>query len=108
MPNQRDHKYRYENSAWYKIYNRYRDNKMVYVANRDYLVCRDMTSSTVVILVLYFIFSIVLQLVPFKIECVIYLVIMFLATNIATRTKGERMVNNVIICDLQVRNENEG
>lgn len=81
---------------------------MVYVANRDYLVCRDMTSSTVVILVLYFIFSIVLQLVPFKIECVIYLVIMFLATNIATRTKGERMVNNVIICDLQARNENEG
>lgn len=108
MPNQRDHKYRYENSAWYKIYNRYRDNKMVYVANRDYLVCRDMTSSTVVILVLYFIFSIVLQLVPFKIECVIYLVIMFLVTNVATRTKGERMVNNVIICDLQARNENEG
>ena len=57
MPNQRDHKYRYENSAWYKIYNRYRDNKIVYVANR---------------------------------------------------TKGERMVNNVIICDLQARNENEG
>ena len=81
---------------------------MVYVANRDYLVCRDMTSSTVVILVLYFIFSIVLQLVPFKIECVIYLVIMFLVTNVATRTKGERMVYNVIICDLQARNENEG
>lgn len=81
---------------------------MVYVANRDYLVCRDMTSSTVVILVLYFIFSIVLQLVPFKIECVIYLVIMFLVTNVATRTKGERMVNNVFICDFQARNENEG
>ena len=33
--------------------------------------------------------------------------IMFLVTNIATRTKGERMVNNVIICDLQAKNENE-
>lgn len=62
-----------------------------------------MTSSIVVILVLYFIFSVALQLIPFKIECVIYLVIMFLVT----RTKGERMVNNVIICDLQAKNENE-
>ena len=48
-----------------------------------------------------------LQLIPFKIECVIYLVIMFLVTNIATRTKGEGMVNNVIIFDLQAKNENE-
>ena len=80
---------------------------MVYVSNRDYLVCRDMTSSTIDILVLYFVFSVVLQLVPFKIECVIYLMIMFLVTNIATRAKGERMVNNVIICDLQAKSENE-
>lgn len=65
-----------------------------------------MASSTIVIIVLYF-FSVALQLVPFRIECVIYLMIMFLVTNIATRTKGERMVNNVIICDLQAKNENE-
>lgn len=57
--------------------------------------------------VLYFVFSVALQLVPFKIECVIYLMLIFLVTNIATRTKGERMVNNVIICDLQAKNENE-
>lgn len=107
MPSQRENKYRYENSAWYTIYSRYRDNKMVYVSNRDYLVCRDMTSSTVVILILYSIFSVALQLIPFKIECVVYLVIMFIVTNIATRTKGERMVNNVIICDLQAKNESE-
>lgn len=41
------------------------------------------------------------------IECVIYLIIMFLVMNIATRTKGGRMVNNVIICDLQAKDENE-
>jgi len=107
MPSQRENKYRYENSAWYTIYNRYRDNNMVYISNRDYLVCRDMTSSTVVILILYSIFSIALQIIPFKIECVIYLVAMFIVTNIATRTKGERMVNNVIICDLQAKSKNE-
>lgn len=107
MPSQRENKYRYENSAWYTIYSRHRENKMVYISNRDYLVCRDMTSSTVVILILYSIFSVALQLIPFKIECVIYLVIMFIVTNIATRTKGERMVNNVIICDLQAKNESE-
>lgn len=67
MPSQRENKYRYENATWYTIYSRYRDNKMVYVSNRDYLVCRDMTSSTVVILILYSIFSVALQLIPFKI-----------------------------------------
>lgn len=107
MPNQRHSKYRYENVAWYTIYSRYKDNKMVYVSNRDYLVCRDMASSTVVILILYSIFSVALQLIPFKIECVIYLAVMFIVTNVATRTKGERMVNNVIICDLQAKKKSE-
>ena len=107
MPSQRENKYRYENAAWYTIYSRYRDNKMVYVSNRDYLICRDMTSSTVVILILYSIFSVALQLIPFKIECVIYLAVMFILTNVATRTKGDRMINNVIICDLQAKNKNE-
>ena len=80
---------------------------MVYVSNRDYLLCRDMTSSTVVILILYFIFSVGLKLIPFRRECIVYLLIMFLITNIATRTKGMRMVNNVLICDLLVKNESE-
>lgn len=107
MPSQKKDRYRYENSAWYKIYNKYRDNKMIYVSNRDYLLCRDMTSSTVVILILYLIFSDGLQLILFKRDCIVYLMIMFLITNIATRTKGKRMVNNVLICDLLVKNESE-
>ena len=106
MPNDCKSRYRYENSEWYAIYNKYRDNKMVYNSNRDYLICRDMATSTVVILLLYFIFSVVLKLIPFKLGCVIYLIVMFFVTNIATRTKGERMVNNVIICDLQKKEEN--
>lgn len=101
MPNDRKERYGYENSKWYEIYNIYRNNMMVFGANRDYLICRDMTCSTVIILVLYIMFSVVMKTISFRPKCVLYLVIMFLVTNIATRTKSERMVNNVIICDLQ-------
>lgn len=106
MPILRTDRYKYENSVWYGIYNKYRENKMVYNSNRDYLICRDMVSSTVVILILYTIFSVVMELIPFKMECIIYLLVMYLVTNIAARVKGKRMVNNVIICDLQNNNEN--
>lgn len=106
MPILRTDRYKYENSVWYGIYNKYRENKMVYNSNRDYLICRDMVSSTVVILILYTIFSVVMELIPFKMECIIYLLVMYFVTNIATRVKGERMVNNVIICDIQNNNKN--
>lgn len=101
MPNLKKDRYKYENAEWYKILDKHRDAKMVIVSHRDYLMCRDMTSSTVVIFLLYFVFSVILKLLPFKIESAIYLLIMYALTNIATRVKAVRFVNNVIACDLQ-------
>ena len=73
---------------------------MVFVSNRDYLLCRDMTVSTVVIFILYFVMVFSFHVFEFKIESVLYLLLIFIITNWATRQKGKRYVNNVIVCDL--------
>ena len=73
---------------------------MVLVSNRDYLLCRDMTVSTVVIFVLYFVMVFLFGVFEFKFESLLYLLLIFILTNWATRQKGKRYVNNVIVCDL--------
>ena len=73
---------------------------MVFVSNRDYLLCRDMTVSTVVIFILYFVMVFSFHVFEFKVESVLYLLLIFIITNWATRQKGKRYVNNVIVCDL--------
>ena len=90
----------YENSKWYSIYNLYRDKTMVLVSNRDYLLCRDMTVSTVVICILYFVMVFAFHAFEFKVESLLYLLLIFILTNWATRQKGKRYVNNVIACDI--------
>lgn len=94
----------YENSKWYSIYNLYREKTMVLVSNRDYLLCRDMTVSTVVIFVLYFIMVFAFKVFAFKIEALLYILAIFILTNWATRQKGKRYVNNVIACDINESN----
>ena len=89
-----------EKLNWYSIYNLYRDRTMVLVSNRDYLLCRDMTVSTVVIFVLYFVMVFLFGVFEFKFESLLYLLLIFILTNWATRQKGKRYVNNVIVCDL--------
>lgn len=103
MPHNKQEKRKYENSKWYTIYNKHRGSEMISESNRDYLLCRDMTNSTIIIFILYVTFSLVLGLVSYKVECIVYLLIMYAVTNIATRTRGERFVNNVIALDLQER-----
>ena len=43
----------YENSQWYKIYSKHRENPVIFISNRNYLLMRDMYISTFVILMLY-------------------------------------------------------
>lgn len=100
IPKCKKEKLDYENSKWYSIYNLYRDRTMVLVSNRDYLLCRDMTVSTVVIFILYFVMVFAFHVFEFKVESLLYLLIIFILTNWATRQKGMRYVNNVIACDL--------
>jgi len=93
----------YENDHWYQIYNRYRDVSMIYNSNRDYLLCRDLYISTLIIVICYSISCCVLSL--FSYECIFYLLAMIIGTNVASRVKGRRLINNVIAYDLHSINK---
>ena len=49
----------------------------VMVTNRDYLMCRDMTSSTILMIIVYFAISFVLKLIAFEIKALLYLCFMY-------------------------------
>ena len=51
----------YENSQWYKIYSKHRENPVIFISNRNYLLMRDMYISTFVILMLYIMASFLLK-----------------------------------------------
>ena len=100
MPADETEKCRYENEQWYRIYNRYRDVAMIFVSNRDYLLCRDLYISTIIILICYAISSACLPLFSWNAKSIVYCIIMIFVTNIAARVKGQRFVINVIAYDL--------
>ena len=104
MPTDKQKKYRYENDHWYRIYNRYRDIPMIFVSNRDYLLCRDLYISTIIIVICYVISCSILSVFYWNIESVVYLICMLLVTNISAHIKGRRFAMNVVAYDLHTDN----
>ena len=92
----------YENVEWYKLYIKYEKEDKVFSSHRDYLMLRDMTVSTIVMLILYIVMGTIGEIVPVCRKGVSYLVVMYIITNIATRSRGKRFVNNVFACDIYV------
>lgn len=92
----------YENVEWYKLYIKYEKEDKVFSSHRDYLMLRDMTVSTVVMLILYIVMGTIGEIIPVCRNGVSYLVVMYIITNIATHSRGKRFVNNVFACDIYV------
>ena len=92
----------YENVEWYKLYIKYEKENKVFSSHRDYLMLRDMTVSTVVMLILYIVMGTIGEIIPVCRNGVSYLVVMYIITNIATHSRGKRFVNNVFACDIYV------
>lgn len=105
IPINLDERKKYENSQWYKIYNRYREAPMVFMSNRNYLLMRDMYVSTMVILVLYFIACFFFKWLTYKKRFIIYLLGILIITNVATHIKAKRFVYNVIALDISKEEE---
>mgnify|MGYP005776032037 CR=1 FL=1 len=105
MPTDKKEKYRYKNDQWYRIYHRYRDIPMIFVSNRDYLLCRDLYISTIIIFICYVISCSFLSVFNWNIEAVLYLIFMILVTNISAHFKGKRFVINVLAYDLHTDNK---
>jgi len=89
----------YENAQWYKIYYKYKGEGAVVSTHRDFLLCRDLCITTIIIALLTGL-SFSLQLISFNKILLGYLLSMLIITNIATRNKAHRFVNTVIAADI--------
>lgn len=92
-------KQRYENSKWYSIYSAHKEDVRVLSVHRDFLLCRDLYTTTISLTVLTLIMMGV-SLLPFSRIVLGYLLVMLAVTNIAAHNKASRFVNTVIATDL--------
>lgn len=101
MPDSKTDRKAYENDQWYQIYNEHRNIPMIFNSHRDYLLCRDIYFSTIIIVVLYILISVLLKSVLFSWRLLVIEVVLLVCSNIAARQRGTRFVSNVIAYDLQ-------
>ncbi|RHV13941.1 hypothetical protein DXB77_00440 [Clostridium sp. OM05-9] len=95
----------YENIEWYKLYTKYEKEDKVFSSHRDYLMFRDMATSTIVMLILYIVIGSIVDFVPVCKNGFIYLFVMYTIVNVATHIRGNRFVNNVFACDIYAQNK---
>ena len=90
----------YRETQDYGIYKKHKTEKMIEVSNRDYLLCRDLTSVNIIILIMYLGLSVVLQMFTLKWKAIVFLAFMYIISMIAARIKAQRFVLNVIAEDV--------
>lgn len=92
---------KYDQTAlWYEIYNRNRDNTIVFGSNRDYLLLRDMHAQTIMLIIVYISLSHITDIITFSKEYIIYLTLMTILLNISARVQGKRLMYNVLSVDI--------
>lgn len=90
---------------WYEIYNRHRDNTIVFGSNRDYLLLRDMHAQTVILLLVYLFLWAGMSEVAFSREYILYLLCMIVTLNISARVQGKRLMYHVLSVDINQTND---
>lgn len=100
MPTDVKCRHQYENSKWYELLRQHESESKVQGAHRDYLMCRDMTTTTVLMILVYAVLSCVMKLITFDEKAVIYMMVVYIVCMIAARVKSNRFVKTVIACDL--------
>ncbi len=101
IPQNKNDRYEYENSNWYKIYRKYQDKGQVLQSQKDYLTCRDLFIETIVFLVLYFLSLIFYgEFVTFSFKFLLVIILTAVVTNLSTHVKMNRFVNTVIALDV--------
>ena len=100
LPSERRACRKYENSKWHVLLRQHESETKVLIAHRDYLMCRDMATITVLMTLVYTILSSVMKLINFDKKSVIYLMVIYWVCMIAARVKSKRFVKTVIACDL--------
>lgn len=90
---------RFENSCWYKIYQQYRNIPKIYCAQRDFLVCRDITLIALIMFFGILVFSQIFQIRDITVS-LIFTFIEYVIGCFATTFNAKRFVYGVIAEDI--------
>jgi len=106
LPCNKNEKNKYENIKWYSLSRIHEDDPRVKTAHRDYLLSRDLYTTTITMFVLT-IAGMVFGVIQFSWIPIGYLIVMLILTNIATHFRAHRFVNSVIVVDINPKKEKE-
>lgn len=88
----------YENTVWYKVYNKVKNESLVFYSNRNYLLMRDVNIISLMLLINYFFIKIYPNtLYNYKLH--IYFFVIWIVTLLATHNAGKKFANNVLIAN---------
>ena len=90
---------KFENSCWYKIYQQYRTIPKIYYAQRDFLICRDITLTALIMFFNILISSQIFEIQNVKISLFI-MIFEYIAGCFATMFNAKRFVYGVIAEDI--------
>jgi hypothetical protein len=99
IPADNKEKKKYENSKWYEIFLKLEDNPRVKTAHRDYLLIRDLYTTTITMLALT-VTGMAVKVLLFSWIPLGYLIALLILTNVAAHFRAHRFVNNVIAVDM--------
>lgn len=102
MPVGKRERGRYQNEQWNLIYNKYRNEKMIEVSNRDYLMSRDLFISTGLYIIGYLAFCLIAWRTV-NARFLVFMLLLIIFTRIGIGNKARALVSNVIAKDLQER-----
>lgn len=95
----------YENSNWYRIYQKHKDDDSIKQTQKDSLVCRDLFVQTLLFIPSYLLLLLI-DGVTFSWKFLVLLILFAVLTNIAARNKRRRFVLTVISVDVSKYQEN--
>lgn len=89
----------YINAQWYRLYRDCKNENKILIANRDFLLCRDITIITLMLLIIYMMLS-CLKIMMFSKIIVEIMGVELIVSNISMRGKAKRLAYNVISEDI--------
>lgn len=90
---------RFSNSKWYKIYLKYEKDERIYNMQKDFLLFRDMSSHTLIVLIIYLLSSLLIGYNNIFL-IVLILLLEYLINKFAAINRAKRFVETTIVLDL--------
>lgn len=106
IPTDKKAREKYENTKWYALSRMHEDDPRVKTAHRDYLLTRDMYTTTITMLVLTAV-GMGANVIQHSWIPIGYLATMLVLTNIAAHARAHRFVNSVIAVDMNSKKRAE-